>query len=72
MHTAGAHCSRLVKVFRKSSRARHVLHQKQEALGILNHKLIQDVETRRNSTFDMVEHVMKQQVPTSATLVEHK
>ena len=56
--TAIARCSRLVKFFRKSSRAAHILSEKQEALGINQNKLIQDVNTRWNSTHDMVQHVL--------------
>ena len=72
VHTAVARCSRLVTFFRKSSRAAHVLTEKQQALGTPNHKLLQDVETRWNSTYDMVERIMEQQAPICATLVEQK
>ena len=72
VETAVARCSRLVTFFRKSSRAAHILQTKQEALEKPKHKLIQEVDTRWNSTYDMVERVMEQQVPICATLIEMK
>ena len=66
--TAIARCSRLVKFFRKSSRTAHILSEKQEALGINQNKLIQDVNMRWNSTHDMVQHVLEQQSPICSTL----
>ena len=72
VHTAVAQCSRLVTYFRKSSRATHILGVKQEALGTKKHKLLQDVNTRWNSTLDMISQVLEQQGPICATLVEQK
>ena len=67
-----AHCSRLVTLFHKSSRAAYVLHTKQEALDKSKHKLLQEVDTRSNSIYDMVECVMEQQVHICANLIEMK
>ena len=67
--TAVARCSRLVTFFRKSSKASHILAEKQTVLGIKNHKLIQDVD---NSMFEMVERVLQQQSPICAVLVDVK
>ena len=50
VETAVARCSRLVTFFRKSSRAAHILQTKQKALEKPKHKLIQEVDTRWNST----------------------
>lgn len=72
VHTAVARCSRLVTFFRKSTRAAQVLTKKQEALETPQHKLLQDVETRWSSTYDMVRRVMEQQAPVCATLMEMK
>ena len=72
VHTAVSRCARLVSYFRKSSRATHILTEKQEALGVKKHKLLQDVETRWNSTFDMVSRVIEQQAPICATLLDQK
>ena len=72
VETAVARCSRLVTNFRKSSRAAHVLTTKQEALEKPKHKLLQEVDTRWNSTYDMIERVMEQQVPVCAALIEMK
>ena len=70
--TAIARCSRLVKFFRKSSRAAHILSEKQEALGVKQNKLIQDVDTRCNSTHNMAQRVLEQQSPICSTLLEQK
>lgn len=70
--TAMARCSRLVTYFRKSSRATHILAEKQEALGTKKHKLLQDVDTRWNSTLDMICRFIEQQSPICATLVDQK
>ena len=72
VEVAVACCSRLVTYCRKSVRAAHILSTKQEALGTPHHKLLQDVDTRWNSTYDMIEHVMEQQAPICATLIEMK
>ena len=72
VHTAIACCSRLVTYLGKSSWATHVLSEKQEALGTKQHKLLQDVETRWNTMYDMICHVMEQQAPMRATLVQQK
>ena len=72
VHTAVSRCGRLVTYFRKSTRAAHILEEKQEALGVQKHKLLQDVETRWNSTYDMISRVMEQQAPICAALIEQK
>ena len=61
VHTAIAHCSRLVTFFRDSSRAAHI--NKQDTLGSPKHILLRDVETRWNSPYDMVQCAMEQQAP---------
>lgn len=41
-------------------------------LGVFKHKLLNDVETRWNSTYDMIVRALEQQAPICATLAEHK
>ena len=65
-------CSRLVTYFRKSSRAAHILTEKQDALGLDKHKLLQEVDTHWNLTFDMVQRVLEQQSPICSTLLDQK
>ena len=49
-----AKCSRIVSFFRRSSKAKYTLIEKQKALGLPEHALLQDVCTRWNSTFEMM------------------
>ncbi len=65
-------CSRLVAHFRRSSKATYALEEKQRALSVSEHNLIQDVVTRWNSTFDMIERILEQQTPICAALVDLK
>ena len=67
-----ARCSHLVTYFHKFTRASYVLGEKQPALGLPSHVLIQEVETRWNSTLDMIERVLEQQSAVCATLIDQK
>ena len=64
-----ARFSRLVSYFHKSIRASYQLGEKQQAPS---HALIQEVETRWNSTLDMIEQVLEQQSAICATLIDQK
>ena len=67
-----APCSRLVSYFHKSTRASYQLGEKQQTLGLPSHALIQEAETRWNSTLDMIERVLEQQSAICATLMDQK
>ena len=67
-----ARCRRLVSHFNHSSKSTYLLKQKQKDLHHSQHSLIQDVATRWNSAFYMVQRVLEQQQPLCATLLELK
>ena len=52
---------RIVTFFHKSTTATIVLASKQLMLGIPQHKLVNDVPTRWNSSYDMIERFLEQQ-----------
>ena len=56
--------------FQRSSNAACKLLDKQKALGSPTHALVQDVATRWNSTFDMLECVYQYRAPICPALVE--
>ncbi|XP_034565509.1 zinc finger BED domain-containing protein 1-like [Notolabrus celidotus] len=58
----------LVEHFRKSELAATKLKTKQKQMGTPEHKLVQDVSTRWNSTFYMVTRLLEQRWPLTATL----
>ena len=61
---------RLVSHFHYSTQSSNLLMAKQALLKLPKRKLIQDVDTRWNSTFDMIQSVLEQQLPISAVLME--
>lgn len=61
-------CQHLVTHFNHSSKSTYLLKRKQEDLHHPQHSLIQDVATRRNSAF----YVLEQQQPFCVTLLELK
>ena len=61
---------RIVTHFHTSTLSANKLKEKQALLGIPEHKLIQDVETRWNSTHDMLARMLEQQVAVTAVMFE--
>ncbi|KAK9976475.1 hypothetical protein ABG768_021680 [Culter alburnus] len=58
----------LVEHFRRSELANTKLKEKQQQMNTPEHKLIQDVTTRWNSTYFMLERLLEQRWPITATL----
>ena len=58
----------LVSHFRKSAKATAALNEKQKQQNVIEHKLIQDVSTRWNSTHSMLERLVEQRWPVTAVL----
>ena len=67
-----ARCRRLVSHFNHSSKSSYLLKEKQRDLHHKQHNLVQDVATRWNSAYYMVQRVLEQQQPLCATLLELK
>ncbi|XP_041834649.1 zinc finger BED domain-containing protein 4-like [Melanotaenia boesemani] len=61
---------RIVTFFHRSPTAAHILENKQEMLNIAKHKLIQDVTTRWNSSYDMLVRYLEQQAAVYSALTE--
>uniref|UniRef100_A0A3B1JJI0 Zinc finger BED domain-containing protein 1-like n=1 Tax=Astyanax mexicanus TaxID=7994 RepID=A0A3B1JJI0_ASTMX len=61
---------RVVTFFHKSTTAAAVLKAKQEMLQLPPHKLIQDVATRWNSSYDMLTRYLEQQAAVYSALTE--
>lgn len=59
---------RLVGHFKKSAKATAALTDKQKQQKVAEHKLIQDVSTRWNSTYLMLERLLEQRWPVTAVL----
>ena len=61
---------KLIEHFHRSTNTMYGLWKKQELLGIPEHAMIKQCETRWNSTFAMLERVIKQQQAICAVLLE--
>lgn len=61
---------RVVTFFHKSTTAAAALKAKQEMLQLPPHKLVQDVTTRWNSSYDMLTHYSEQQAAVYSALTE--
>jgi len=67
-----ARCRKLVSHFNHSSKSSYLLKKKQQDLNHKENHLIQEVPTRWNSAFYMVQRVLEQQQPLCATLLQLK
>ncbi|XP_041470438.1 E3 SUMO-protein ligase ZBED1-like [Lytechinus variegatus] len=72
VHNTIARCAKIVEFVNKSSKAKYLLTEKQQQLDLPNHKLVQDVKTRWNSTHDMLTRILEQQQAICAMLLELK
>ena len=64
------HVHKLVEHFHKSTKATYALRQKQKLLGVAEHALVQQCETRWSSIFAMLERVVEQQQALCAVLLD--
>ena len=62
-------CRKLVGHFRHSIVVQNLLEEKQERLELPKHKLIQEVSTRWNSTYEMLKRITEQHAAISAVLL---
>ena len=68
-----ARCRKLVSHFHKSRVDSDEFKKNQLMFSdVPKHKLIHDVITRWNSTYDMIERVCEQQLPISSVLLQHR
>ena len=61
---------KVVAFFHRSTTATHALKTKQEMLQLPVHKLIHDVPTRWNTTYDMLERYLEQQASIYSALMD--
>ncbi|XP_077094330.1 E3 SUMO-protein ligase ZBED1-like [Siphateles boraxobius] len=62
---------KIVTFFHRSTTAAYVLERKQLALDLPKHSLIHDVSTRWNSSYEMVERYLEQQVAIYSALTDN-
>ena len=59
-------CHSLVELFHQSWKKARDLREKQQLLGLPEHKIVSDVVTRWGSTFEMISRMLEQQQALSA------
>ena len=72
VRNALARCKKIVKHFKKSTKKKCKLRQKQDMPQIPQHKPVQDCVTRWGSTLGMMERLIEQQAAIATVLVEGK
>ena len=65
-------CHSLVELFHRSWKKARDLREKQQTLGLPEHKIMGDVVTRWGSTYLMISRILEQQQALSATLAEDR
>ena len=65
-----ARCKRIATHFQNSSKSSYILKEKQKSLGHKECVVIEEVSTCWNSSYYMVERILRQQQPLCATLLE--
>ena len=65
-------CHSLVELFHRSWKKARDLREKQQLLGLPEHKIMGDVVTRWGSTFEMISRILEQQQALSAVLAEDR
>ena len=72
IQTAISRAKKVVEHFNRSRLHYEELEEKQQLLGLTKHKLIQGVQHRWNSVYDMIERLCEQQAAISAVLHHHR
>ena len=72
IQTAISRAKKVVEHFNRSRLHYEELQEKQQLLGLTKHKLIQGVQHRWNSAYDMIERLCEQQAAISAVLHHHR
>ena len=72
VQTAISRAKKVVEHFNRSRIHHEELEEKQQLLGLDKHKLIQAVQHRWNSVYDMIERLCEQQAAVSAVLHQHR
>ena len=67
-----ARCRSIVNVFHRSWKKMRDLKEKQQLLGLPEHKLKNDVSTRWGSVYEMIDRVIEQQQAISAVIAEDR